>query len=212
MSSAGKGCLGKLRELFSFSFVRALYDWTLSWADSKYGAVALFVLAFAESSFFPIPPDILLIALCVSANTKSFRFAVICTVGSVLGGVFGYFLGFFLYETIGVLIISALNYQEYFDLVGKMYSSNAFVAVLAAALTPIPYKVFTIAAGVWRIDLVTLIIASIIGRGARFFLVAGLIFVFGKKIKAFIDKYFNLLVIAVFLLIVIGFFALKYFF
>ncbi len=153
----------------TFGRIRGLYDWTLSWAETKYGALALFVLAFAESSFFPIPPDILLIALCVSLHKKSLKFAAICTVGSVLGGVFGYFIGYSFYEYIGVFIIQALNYQQYFDLVGQMYANNAFFAILAAAITPIPYKVFTIAAGVWHIDLVTLITASILGRGFRFF-------------------------------------------
>ncbi len=194
----------------TFGKVRKLYDWTLSWAETKYGTLALFVLAFAEASFFPVPPDILLIALCVSLNKKSFKYALICTLGSVLGGLFGYFIGYSLYDIIGVYIIQTLNYQQYFDLVGQMYASNAFVAIFAAGLTPIPYKVFTIAAGFWRIDLVTLMLASILSRGLRFFLLAGLIYLFGKKIKTFIDKYFNLLLTIGLIVLVGGFFLISF--
>ncbi|MFA6269413.1 MAG: YqaA family protein [archaeon] len=211
MNKLGENTFLKTINYYTFGKIRKLYDWTLSWAETKYGALALFVLAFAESSFFPIPPDILLIALCVSIQKKSFKYAAICTIGSVLGGLFGYFIGYSFYEYIGVFIIQTLNYQQYFSLVGQMYVDNAFFAILAAALTPIPYKVFTIAAGVWHIDLVTLITASILGRGFRFFLVAGLIFYFGKKIKTFIDKYFNILITVGFLLLIGGFLILKYF-
>lgn len=196
--------------IYCFGLLRRLYDWTLSWAESPYGAVALFILAFAESSFFPIPPDLLLIALCISIPTKSFRYALITSIGSVLGGLFGYFIGVALYDTIGRSIIHALNYEHYFDLVGQMFKDNAFIAIITAAFTPIPYKVFTIAAGVWRIDLTTFMSASIIGRSARFFLVATLIYFFGARIKSFIDKYFNMLTVMFLLLLVGGFLAIKY--
>jgi len=197
-------------ERHTFGKIKRLYDWTLSWAETKYGTLALFVLAFAESSFFPVPPDVLLIALCVSMHKKAFKFAAICTAGSVIGGLFGYLIGYGFYEYIGAAIISALHYENYFALVGQMYSENAFWAIVAAGLTPIPYKVFTIAAGVWHIDIPTFILASITGRGFRFFLVGLLIFYFGKRIKAFIDKYFNLLVIIAFLLLIGGFFLIQY--
>jgi len=187
-----------------------MYDWTLSWANTPYGALALFILAFIESSFFPVPPDILLIALCISLPTRSFRFALICSIGSVLGGMFGYFIGMALYDTIGRLIIQTLHYEHYFEIVGSMYKDNAFIAILAAAFTPIPYKVFTIAAGFWKIDFWTMVLASIVGRSARFFIVATLIFFFGRKIKDFIDKYFNLLTVLFFILVILGFFAIKY--
>jgi len=211
MSKIKENIVLKTLNFYTFEQIRRLYDWTLSWAETKYGALALFVLAFAESSFFPVPPDILLIALGVSKNKKSFKYAAICTAGSVIGGIFGYFLGYSFYEYVGSFIIQTLNYQNYFDLVGQMYANNAFFAIFAAALTPIPYKVFTIAAGVWHIDLIILIIASILGRGLRFFLVAALLFYFGKKIKTLIDKYFNIAVTIGFILLIGGFFLLKYF-
>lgn len=196
--------------LYAFGFLRRMYDWVLSWAHTKYGGIALFVLAFAESSFFPIPPDVLLIALCVSIPTKSIRYAVICTFGSVIGGVFGYLIGYGLYETIGIIIIKAFHYQAQFNAVGELYAANAFLAVAAAGFTPIPYKVFTIAAGVWKINFTTFITASILSRGARFFLVAGLFYFFGPKIKVFIDKYFNWLTIIFFILLIGGFIAVKW--
>ena len=196
--------------LYSFGILRKLYDWTLSWAKTPYGAVALFILAFAESSFFPIPPDILLIALCVSIPTRSFKYALICSLGSVTGGMLGYLIGLGFYETVGVWIISTLHYEHYFELVGRMYSDNAFWSILAAAFTPIPYKVFTIAAGVWKINFLTLVFASLIGRSMRFFAVAALIYFFGAKIKYFIDRYFNLLTIIFFILLIGGFILVRF--
>ena len=196
--------------LYTFGLLRKLYDWVLSWAHKKHASKALFGLAFAESSFFPIPPDVLQIALSVSKPKKSFFFALISSIGSVLGGIFGYFIGFFLFDAVGKIIISALGYQAQFDAVGNLYSSYAFLAILTAAFTPIPYKVFTIAAGFWHIGLTTLIIASIIGRSGRFFLVATLFYFFGPKIKDFIDKYFNWLTIIFIVLLIGGFAAIKY--
>lgn len=196
--------------LYAMGKLRTLYNWVLSWGDSKYGVWALFVLAFVESSFFPIPPDVLLIALAVSQPSRAFWHALVCTAGSVLGGILGWFIGYALYESVGKLIITALGYQTAFDAVGRMFADNAFWAIFAAAFTPIPYKVFTIGAGVWEIPLLTLILASIIGRSMRFFLVAGLLHFFGARIKIFIDKYFNILTFAAFALLVGGFIALRW--
>ena len=208
-----KHIIGKIRgfHLYAFGLLRKLYDWVLSWAHKKYSSFALFILAFAESSFFPIPPDVLQIALSVSKPKKSFFYALVSSVGSVLGGIFGYFIGLFLFDSIGNLIINALGYQSQFPSVGNLYKSYAFLAILTAAFTPIPYKVFTIAAGFWQVSLISLIAASIIGRSARFFLVGSLIYFFGPKIKEFIDKYFNLLTTIFFILLVGGFIAIKYF-
>jgi len=201
--------LGSLH-LYTFGLLRKLYDLVLSWANKKHASKALFGLAFAESSFFPIPPDVLQIALSVSKPKKSFFYALISSIGSVLGGIFGYFIGFFLFDSVGKLIIEALGYQSQFDAVGNLYKSYAFLAILTAAFTPIPYKVFTIAAGFWQVGLVPLISASIIGRSARFFLVATLFYFFGPKIKDFIDKYFNWLTIIFIVLLIGGFAAIKY--
>ena len=196
--------------LYTFGLLKKLYNWVLSWAHKKYSSAALFILAFSESSFFPIPPDILQIALSVSKPKKSFFYALIASVGSVLGGIFGYFIGLFLFDTIGSLIINSLGYQAQFNTVGDLYKSYAFLAILVSAFTPIPYKVFTIAAGFWQVGLFPLIAASIIGRSARFFLVASLIYFFGPKIKEFIDKYFNILTIIFIILFIGGFLIVKY--
>jgi membrane protein YqaA with SNARE-associated domain len=201
--------LGSLH-FYTFGALRRMYDWVLSWANKKYSTHALFGLAFAESSFFPIPPDVLQISLSVSKPKKSFFYALISSLGSVLGGIFGYIIGFFLFDSIGRIIIDALGYHSQFDAVGNLYTSYAFLAVLTSAFTPIPYKVFTIAAGFWSIGLMPLILGSAIGRSARFFMVAALFYFFGPKIKDFIDKYFNILTIVFMLLLIGGFAAIKY--
>ena len=191
-------------------FFKQMYDWVLSWGKSPFATLALFILAFIESSFFPIPPDVLLLALCVSVPSRSFWYALICSIGSVLGGIFGYYIGYALYETVGAVIISSLGLQSAFAYVGGLFQQNAFWSIFAAAFTPIPYKVFTIAAGVWKIPLLTLIVASALGRPLRFFLVAGILYFFGPKTKEFIDKYFNLLTLLFFILLVGGFLVVKY--
>lgn len=191
---------------------KRLYNWVLSWADSKWGAVALFVLSFAESSFFPIPPDVLLIALCLGNPKKSFYYATICTVGSVLGAIAGYGIGYFLWQHIDGWFIPAIFSQEAFDSVALTYNKWNFWAVFTAGFTPIPYKIFTIVGGVCSVNLPMFIIASIFGRGMRFFLVSGLIWRFGAPIKGFIEKYFNLLAIAFTVLLIGSFVCIKYFF
>ena len=190
--------------------IRALYNWVLSWAESRYGAWALFVLAFAESSFFPIPPDILLIALAVSLSKKSFKYALICSVGSITGGMFGYLLGWGFYESIGAPLIKFYQLGGLYKEVSACYQRNAFAAVATAGFTPIPYKVFTIAAGVCRIDFLTFVVASSLSRAARFFIIGALIYYFGPQIKSFIDKYFNLLTIIFIVLSILGFLLIKW--
>ena len=191
--------------------LRRLYLWVLHWAQTPEAEVALFALAFAESSFFPIPPDVLLIAMAVAKPQKAWRYALICGVGSVLGGIFGWLIGYFFFATLGQAIINFFQLQKQFQLVGHYYEVGAFWYILAAAFTPIPYKVFTIAAGLFKISLVTLLIASLLGRFGRFFLVAALIYKFGAPIKAFIDKYFNLLTWLFLALLLLGFWLIKYF-
>lgn len=187
-----------------------LYRWVLHWAQTPYGTAALFVIAFAESSFFPIPPDILLIALAVSVPRRSFWYASVCTVGSVLGGIFGWVIGFFFYEQVGVRIIQSLHYEHYFELVKGYYAQNAFFYIFVAAFTPIPYKVFTIAAGLFRIPLWTLIAASLFGRAGRFFVVGGLIYLFGERVRNFIERYLNLLTILLVVLALLGIVAIRW--
>lgn len=188
---------------------RRLYDWTLKWSKTKYAKLSLFLLAFIESSFFPIPPDVLLIAMTVSNRFKWWIFASITTVGSVLGGIFGYYIGVAFFETVGKTIINFYHLGDLVEIVGNKYEQNSFLAVFTAAFTPIPYKVFTIAGGVFKISLQDLIIASILGRGGRFFLVAAALRIFGKKISNIIEKYFDILSLIFMTLIIIGFLLIK---
>ena len=193
-----------------FYWIRMLYDWVLHWAETPYGIPALFALSFAEASFFPIPPDVLLIALAVAIPKKSFKIAMYCTVASVLGAMLGYTIGMFFFDAVGNRIIEFYGIHEQFEYVAQKYNENAFAAITIAGFTPIPYKVFTIAAGVFNINIFVLFFASILSRGARFFLLSALIYRFGPTIKVFIDKYFNLLAVAFMLLLGLGFAVVKY--
>lgn len=191
------------------NIVRRLYDWVLRWAETPYGVPALFVIAVAESSFFPIPPDILLIALGLAIPTKAFRYALWCTVGSVIGGIIGYYLGFALWSSIEPLIIPALFSAEKFASVTGLYNEYGVPIVFAAGFTPIPYKVFTVAGGVAEINFPAFVATSVVGRGARFFLVAAVIRRYGDQAKDFIDRYFNIVTLAFTVLLVGTFFLLK---
>lgn len=191
------------------------YDWMLSWGDSRWGGLALFLFAIAESSFFPIPPDVLLIALCLGAATRSFRFAAICTLGSICGAVLGYGIGFFLwqnaageYTAIARFFFDHVFLVEAFEQVGALYDRYNFWIVFTAGFTPLPYKIFTISGGLFHINFAMFMLASVVSRGLRFFLIALLIWKYGAPIKRFIDRYFNLLAIAFTVLLVGSFFLL----
>jgi membrane protein YqaA with SNARE-associated domain len=192
--------------------LRRLYDWVLSWADSRYGTPALFVLSFAESSFFPIPPDVLQIALSVAKPKRAFFYAAVSVVASVLGGVLGWYIGHALWESLqGFFFDHVPGFtRENFELVERRYNEHAFFAVFTAAFTPIPYKVFTIASGVFEVALPTLMLASALGRGGRFFLVGASIFFLGPRVKAWLEKYFELATIVLLVLGIGGFLAIKY--
>jgi membrane protein YqaA with SNARE-associated domain len=199
-------------------FLRRLYDWVLHWAETPYGGIALFFLAFAESSFFPIPPDPLLIALVLGASAKAFKYAATCTIASVLGALLGYTIGHFLWWTPSNEFTNIAQFfftnvpgfkEEAFFNIQDMYKEYDFWIIFTAGFTPIPYKLITISSGAFNINMVMFIIASVVSRGARFFLVAFLIWKFGPQIKTFIDKYFNLLAIAFTLLLVGGFVVIK---
>ena len=190
---------------------RRLYDWVLHWAQTPYGPMALFVLALAESSFFPIPPDPLLIALCLGAATRSLRFAAIATAASVIGGIIGYGIGagaWHLAQDWFFTYVPGVS-EESFARVQGLYDRYDFWAVFLAGLTPIPYKVFTLSAGVFSINFGIFLLASVLSRGLRFFVVAALIHRFGRSIAAFIDRYFNLLALAFGVLLVAGFIAIE---
>ncbi len=186
----------------------------LSWGDSRWGALALFLFAFAESSFFPIPPDVLLIALCIGAVSRSFRFSAICLAGSIVGAIAGYGIGYFLWQTPTGEYTALANFffthvftEESFVRVQNLYNQYNFWIVFTAGFTPLPYKLFTISGGLFHIDFAMFIVASVISRGLRFFVIGALIWKFGSPIKTFIDKYFNILAI-VFTVLLIGSFVL----
>lgn len=188
-------------------FIRRLYDWVLSWAHTPYGVPALGVLSFAEASFFPIPPDPLLMALCLGAPRRSFWFATWGTVASVAGGIVGYLLGWGAWSLVGDFFLAWVPgvTPEAFAGVQALYDRWNFWAVFLAGLTPIPYKVFTLSAGVFAIQFPIFVAASVLSRGLRFFLVAGLIWRFGPPMSRFIDRYFNLLTLAFGILLALGF-------
>ncbi|MCM2286073.1 MAG: DedA family protein [Desulfobacula sp.] len=201
-------------------FLRKLYDWMLHWADTRYGAVALFMLSFAESSFFPIPPDALLIALVLGARAKAFKFALNCTLASVCGAILGYAIGYYVWWGTGDTfspvaqfffnVIPGFNEKLFYD-IKALYDRYDFWIVFTAGFTPIPYKLFTVSGGAFQINFIMFIIASVISRAARFFLVAFLLWKFGEPIRNFIDRYFDRLAILFTILLIGGFGAVKFF-
>lgn len=193
-------------------YLKKLYDWVLHWAETPYGPLALFLLALAESSFFPVPPDALLIALCLGAVKKSWRFALICSLASVLGGIAGYMIGYFLWDGVSHFFFQHIPgfTEDGFQKVLSHYNDSGFWYVFLAGFTPIPYKIFTIASGVFKLNFLLFVVASTISRSLRFFAVAALFKKFGPEIKGFIDKYFNWLAILFFLLVFGGFVLIKY--
>ena len=193
-----------------FTWLRRLYDWVLSLAERPNGSRALFAIAVAEASFFPIPPDILLIPLAMGAPSRALWFSALCTLGSVVGAILGYLLGLKFYEIVGLPIIEFYSAQDQYFEVKALYEEWDAVAVAVAGFTPIPFKVFTIAAGLFEISFFPFLLASLFSRGARFFLVGGLIRWFGPAIQGFIDRYFNLLTIVFVILLFGGFLLVRY--
>lgn len=194
--------------------LKRLYRWVLDWAETPYGTPALFLLAFAESSFFPIPPDVLQIALSISKPRRSFYYALISGIGSVMGGVLGWVIGFAFWSAVGSFFYQYVPgcTPENFQRVQTLYEQNAFWAILGAAFTPIPYKVFTIAAGIFGISIPVLLVGSFLGRFGRFFLVASAIYLFGPGIQQLLEKYFEWVTLILFVLLVGGFLVIKYLF
>ena len=152
----------------------------------------LFAISFSESSFFPIPPDFYLIPVVAKNKDKWIYFASITTVASVLGGLFGYFIGAVFFETVGKWLVSLYHLEKEIETVGLLFNQDAFLSIFTAAFTPIPYKVFTISAGLFSLNIFVFTIASILGRGMRFFAVAYIMRLFGEKISNIVIKYFNI--------------------
>lgn len=190
--------------------MEGLKQWTLKWAHSRHMAAALFVIAFTEASFFPIPPDILMIAILLINAERWIFYAGLTTVGSVLGALLGYLIGWGFYEAIGQHIVAIYNLQNLVNVIGEKFSSHAFFTVFIAAFTPIPFKIITISAGIFKISLWKMILASIIGRGSRFLAVAFITKVFGKKLNSFIFKYFNIFSLAVIIIAILVFLLFKF--
>ena len=193
---------------------RRLYDWVIHFSHTKHGVTALFVLSFAESSFFPVPPDVLLGPLALGAPKKWLRFALACSIASVLGGILGYCIGMFLWSIIGQWVYAHLGSigltEANFAKFQGWYEKYDFWIVFTCGFTPLPYKVCTISAGVARISFTGFLIASTVSRSARFFIVAGLMGWKGEKIRPFVEKYFNWLSLAFAVLLIGGFLVIKW--
>ncbi|MEL7529006.1 MAG: YqaA family protein [Pseudomonadota bacterium] len=190
--------------------MRRLYDWTLSLAAGPRAPAALGSVSFVESSVFPIPPDILLIPMVIARKEKAWWYALLCTLTSVAGGVLGYLIGMFLFEQVAQPILSFYGKMDKFDEFSAVFNHWGWWFVFIAGLTPFPYKVITIASGVAGLSLPIFIVASIVSRGLRFFVVAGLLYFFGPPIKDFIEKRLGLMFTLFVVLLVGGFILLRY--
>lgn len=190
--------------------IRRLYDWTLSLAETRYAMWALAAVAFMESSFFPIPPDLLMIPMILARPNRAFAIAGVALVASVLGGLLGYAIGALAYDTLGAPVLMALGKEAYFTEFTDRYNEWGVWVVLTAGVTPFPYKVVTILSGATALNLPVFIITSIVARGLRFFLVAGLLWKFGEPIRDFIEKRLGLLFTVFIVLLFGGFYLVRY--
>ena len=192
------------------NFLKKTYNWTLEKAQHKNAKWYLSLISFAESSFFPIPPDILLIPMALASKARALFYAFMCTLFSVLGGILGYAIGYFFYNSVGIYIVDFYHLENSFNIFESYYKEFGVLIVLGAGITPFPYKFITIASGVFGLNIFLFIIVSIIGRGLRFYLIAILLYFFGEKIKLIIDKYFNFLTIVFFILLVGSVFIIRF--
>ncbi|MBU1211315.1 MAG: DedA family protein [Alphaproteobacteria bacterium] len=190
--------------------IRSLYDWTMRAASHKHAVPALFGVSFVESSFFPIPPDIMLIPMVLAKRAKAWFYATVATVGSVLGGVFGYLIGYFLFESIGRPMIEFYGYAEKFATFAAQYNDYGAWIVFVFGVTPFPYKVITIASGATQLNIFMFLLASVLSRGLRFFVVAALLYWFGPPIRDFIERRLGLVFTVFVVLLFGGFIAIRY--
>jgi membrane protein YqaA with SNARE-associated domain len=190
--------------------IRRLYDWTMNAATHKGAPFALFGVAFVESSVFPIPPDVMLIPMVLAQRAKAWWFATIATLGSVIGGIVGYAIGYFLFEMVGEPILAFYGMTAAFHEFAARYNEWGAWIVFIAGLTPFPYKVITIASGATQLNLAVFMIASVLARGFRFFLVAGLLYWIGQPVRAFIERRLGLVTTLFVVLLVGGFIVIKY--
>ena len=192
--------------------MRRLYDWVIRLAGSPAAIPAMGVIAFAESSFFPIPPDVMLVPMVLANPRKAFTIATVYTVGSVLGGLLGYAIGFYFFETLGAWVVKAYGLQSGLDKFRQGFAEYGTWIILIKGLTPIPNKLVTIASGAAHFDLFTFVWASIVTRGIRFFAVSALLWKFGEPIRAFIEKRLTLVTWLFLIALVGGFVAFRYLF
>jgi membrane protein YqaA with SNARE-associated domain len=182
-----------------------LYQWTLKLAESRHAPLALGLIAFAESSFFPIPPDVILVPMSLARPNRALVYALICTIGSVAGGLLGYAIGAFLYGTIGQWLINLYGYGSRVEEVRALYAQWGWAFILIKGVTPIPFKIVTITSGVLAYSLPLFVLLSLITRGARFFILAALLNRFGETLKTLLEKYFGLFIALLLIVIVAGF-------
>ncbi|MBX2805595.1 MAG: DedA family protein [Hyphomicrobiales bacterium] len=190
--------------------LRQLYNWTMSFAAHRNAKKALAAISFAESSFFPIPPDVLLIPMALAERRKAFEIAAICTIASVLGGMLGYAIGAFLYDTVGQWVVDVYHLENKMETFKAQYEEWGILIILLAGFTPIPYKVFTITSGLLAYDFGLFVLLSFMGRGGRFFLLAALLYYFGDPIRGFIERRLEILTAGVAAVAVTGFVLVRY--
>ncbi len=183
--------------------LKRLYHWTISLAKSRYASLALAVVAFSEASFFIIPPDVVLLPMCIARPKRSLLYASVATLFSTLGGVVGYFIGAYLFNSVGQWLLDVYHLQDHFDTAKEVLLHYQFFAIFFAALTPIPYKLLTITSGILEFNILTVIFASLSGRGLRFFTISGVVMILGDDAEDFIDRNFEKITIALFVLLVV---------
>lgn len=189
--------------------LRRLYDWTMGLAGHRHAVWWLAIISFIESSFFPIPPDVLLIPLVLAARHRAFHIALICTIASVTGGAFGYLIGYGLMDVIGRPIIEFYGHVDALESLRDAFDEHGWLIVIGGGLTPLPYKIVTIASGALQLDFKTFMLASIGSRGVRFLIVAALLWRFGPSIRRLIEERFGLMAAIFFIMLVGGFVAVK---
>jgi len=192
------------------NLLRRLYDWTIALAASRHAEAALFGVSFAESSFFPLPPDLLLVPMTLAQPKRAWRYASICTLASVLGGLVGYAIGYFLLASVGRPILQFYGVMEQYHELKALFDQWGVWIILIKGMTPIPYKLVTITAGALNFALVPFVLASIVSRSMRFFLVAALLWKFGEPVRVFIEKRLELVTSGFLVVLIAGFFLIRY--
>ena len=197
--------------MFFTGFIRKIYDWIIRLSGNHNALIWLFIISFVESSFFPIPPDIMLIPMILATPKKAWKIAGVCTIASVIGAYLGYIIGVYFFQLIAEPLLNFYGYLEKFNEFKKLYEEYGAWIVFGAGITPFPYKIITIASGVVHLNLAVFTVASVIARGLRFFLIAWLLKTYGEKMRIFIEKNLGWLSVLFLLLLFGGFLLIKFF-